>query len=43
LVELKKKNPNVAYTFLKSADYAFKNDTEERIAEKLPTTILLSD
>lgn len=43
LVELKKKNPNVAYTFLKSADYAFENDTEERMAEKLPTTILLPD
>jgi len=41
LVELQKKNPKQDYTQLKSPDYVFTNDTQERIKYKLPTTIQL--
>lgn len=43
LVALQKQFPNQPYTYLKSADYAFENDTEERTIAKLPTTIFLPD
>ena len=43
LVSLQTQNPQVNYTFLKSADYAFENDTEDRKNYKLPTTIFLPD
>ena len=42
LVELQKKNPKQTYTTLKSPDYVFTNDTEDRLKYKLPTTIQLS-
>jgi len=42
-VEFNKQNPNAPpQTYLKSADYAFKEDTEERQLYKLPTYIPLS-
>jgi hypothetical protein len=43
LVKLQKQNSQMNYTFLKSADYAFENDTEDRKIAKLPTTIFLPD
>lgn len=42
LVKLQKKNPKQDYTHLKSPDYVFTEDTEERNKYKLPTTIQLS-
>ena len=42
LVELQKKNSKQTYTNLKSPDYVFSNDTEDRLKYKLPTTIQLS-
>lgn len=41
LVELQKKNPKQNYTHLKSPDYVFTNDMDERKKYKLPTTIQL--
>jgi len=42
LVELQKENPQQDYTHLKSPDYVFSKDTEDRKKYKLPTTIQLS-
>ena len=42
LVELQKKHPKQDYSHLKSPDYVFTNDTEDRDKYKLPTTIQLS-
>lgn len=43
LAALQKQNPNTRFTYLKSGDYAFENDQEDREEASLPTVMFLSD